>query len=531
MYVWTRWLTKLAETAPVGGLLYLGSDHPDLLATPGPDRAEHLLLASGNPALKDDYAEAAERSDRLRFTPVVVGNGPRTFHVMTLPGLSGLAAPAEVLELFPGLREVETCEVAAQSLAALLEGLPQSAGKLRVLRAELPGSEAEILDALLALPEDAAPDHVFLRVPAAGLYAVPRALPDLAAALEESVFSLEDRSDEDPDFIEYWIRPDPLKRENRALREALAKAETRAEQAAAQGAAHAEQRAALETRQTEAEAQLGKQERELAELRKALAAARTQVEEATRRGSGLESQLGEAEKQRAALETRRTEAEAQLGKQEQELAELRKALAAARTQVEEATRRGSGLESQLGEAEKQRAALETRQAEAEGTLDKQGRELAELRDGLAAARKQVEESGTRIAELETRLREAEEQRAALETREAETGKKAAEAAGQVTRLEGQLRDRQEQLRKEESRRDALRLEAEAAQNTVLRQQTMARSDYLDLSRRYQDLQAERRAQEQLLQEVVTRLRDILSKPAAGRTKPARKKPGKAKTDG
>lgn len=211
LYTWTKWLMRLAESAPIGGLLYIGSDHPDVLRSLAPCQADRIVMAIANPAVETACTAFAAQSEMVTFHPLAIGPPPQRLHALSTPGLSGTAEPADVLGLFPDLDVTGTYEVQSGRLADLLDALPQADGRLRILRAELSGSEAAILEELFALPWGAAPDHVFLRIPRSGLYAGQSPLPSLPDTLETSFYTLEERSDENPDFPDYWLRRDPLK--------------------------------------------------------------------------------------------------------------------------------------------------------------------------------------------------------------------------------------------------------------------------------------------------------------------------------
>lgn len=405
---WINWLTDLVETQGVSGLLYIGSDHPDALSGIGPETVDHMVVANANPDLEQAWTEFAASTDGWDHVPRALGeeDETRSFHAMSLSSLSGIAPPHEVLDIFPGVRETGIHQVKASSLAALLSSLSSKAGKQRVLRAELNGAEADLLRQLALLPDGDAPDHVFLRLPAKGLYGSPESSVNLVSMLEQAGYRIECQSDEDPDFPEVWLQLDAmqvaLRRQDKALAEARSKAEQQ-DKALTEARAKAEQQDKTRDAETnakatkEAELQMAlEQAKEAAiqrdqlitEMKAQASSALSELE--TRDGriqdlqKAAESQARDLADAKAALNKSRDGAQACLAEKDQKIGELQAFLKEALTNKEQGARELQKAEQALKEQ-----ATQTRQ-ETDAALRLQ-----------AMARSDIQELRQRYEELRT----------------------------------------------------------------------------------------------------------------------------------
>ncbi|KAA8610027.1 coiled-coil domain-containing protein [Salipiger aestuarii] len=385
MTSWISWLSDISRDTPVGTLVYVGSDHPDILRTLPGGSAERLVVANANPSLRDELAELAERREGMLFHPKALGEDGQgaTFHDLSLPGLSGLAAPRDVLDLFPGLSALGTAKVGCLPLPALMADAPRKSGAARVLRLELAGAETRFLADLAALPDDALPDHVLLRLPVAGLYADTPSQDDVLAALKEAGYALRARSEDDPDFPEYWLGHDADALQIKRNKDALSKANAELEALIAR----------LEERETALE-----------ELR---TAAKVKEAEANTLRADLDEQGKALEAAMAATAAKQDEAESLIAHLEQRERALETSQAAAKAREDEA----ETLRNTLGERDKAleaaNAAAKAKEDEAaslRNTLGERDKALEEAQEFLESKSRRVDELGRALLEYEARAK-------------------------------------------------------------------------------------------------------------------------------
>lgn len=232
MSVWTTWLEELTEKGPLGCLLYVGADGPEVLAALPEDGIRRLVIANPNPTFHETLEDYAEQDATVLFVPkAVTAEGEQvSLYEMSLPWLSALAAPQDVTGLFPGATVSPVSVIDGVSLAHLLAQAP--AGP-KVIRAELLGNAEEIVSQLAALPVEDRVDHVFLRIAQPGLYAPTSDIASLFGLLDTAGYTQRVVSEQDPDFPEYWFAADHgkrqllrLKAELSAAREALTESAT-----------------------------------------------------------------------------------------------------------------------------------------------------------------------------------------------------------------------------------------------------------------------------------------------------------------
>jgi len=212
-------LDGLARKARIGTILQIGQgDAAAALAT----GAAAVVAALPGPLAGADLQALAAAEPRLVLhrAAVAAQPGQAQFQLFNFAALSGFSAPAPALkELYPGLSVTARPEVELMALNQLIEAMPQNPQGAEVLILDQPGSEAQLLEALLDGPAAERFAHVLLRAGVEALYADSRPLPDLTARLEAAGYRIDGQALDDPDLPIMHFRLEPLTLELRRVRE------------------------------------------------------------------------------------------------------------------------------------------------------------------------------------------------------------------------------------------------------------------------------------------------------------------------
>lgn len=518
----------LAAVAAHGGLvLHLGAGTaPDLAACLAAGPA-HVALVEADPAL----ARALERrlagvaGVSVHACAIAAQDGTATLRVFNHAPLSSLRDPADLVALFPGLRERHRIEVETCDPAGLLRRLPSGASRpdpdvgpdvgpdtgpdtgpdgdpgpdpdlpappgADLLIVDIPGEEAAALEALARAGALARFGRILLRCGTTAHYHGSLPLAALADWLEAAGYRDVGREDgDDPDRPWQAFRLDPLAGEVTRLR-ALADA-------------HGAEAQALRADLERAGARASAAEAERARLEDALRALRETARETAREaGRAQEASRQEAAEARAALAER-------LAAREADAEDLQRRLAAAeaaraRTEAEAAARIAAAdharTEAEARAAAADRASLEAQTAAQEmaateaalqARLADQAAQLAERTEALAAAAAERDELTVRLqrhqGELERLRRVVEQTRTEAEDSRRALSARLEHAESEAARLRGE-------------EMEVLRLDLAAA----VRLQALREADLRDLQARHARLVDERDHQEALLRQLTERL--------------------------
>jgi FkbM family methyltransferase len=488
--VLARALEALSAGPGLGVVVDLGAGAAPRLAACLAAGARHVALVEPNPALLRRLQPVAEADPRLSLHAAAMAaeDGTGTLQILSLPALSSLRAPADLADLFPGLRVTGRAEVETLSPASLLARLPPPGPAPDLLVIDTPGAEAEVIEGLAAAGALSRFGWILLRCGTTGHYAGSLPAATLCARLEAAGFRLEIEDAADPDRPWFGLRRDALAAERDALTARLAELE-----AALAGARKA-------TRAAEARA------REAGAGRDALAARAEAAEAGTQ---ALREELQQRAQERDALTARLAELEAALaGAREatgaaearaREAGAGRDALAARAEAAEAGTQ---ALREELQQRAQERDVLTARLAELEAALagarqatraaNERAQEAFHARDALAVERDTL---AVRNQELAIALAEAEqagEARAQLAARERDgLAREVAELQAERERARSAQADRLEEMRGD------LVL--------ALRLQAQREADLRDLQDRHAALLAEKDRQDELLRQLTERL--------------------------
>ena len=422
-----RLLAGLADPGRVGTILYLGAGEGQALDACLTSRAAHLCLVEPNPELAQELALRTADDPRVQVLPLAVAesDGRGVLRLFNMGPLSSLRAPADLAQLYPGLRERGRAEVATLSLTSLLARLPAPGPGADILVIDAPGEEEVVVNALLAGPGAGRFGQILMCCGTTPHYAGSAAIAALVPRLEAGGWWAIRTWDDDPD------RPwELLVRDPGAVVPALLGPQGRTAQLQAEVAATTRAAAAQEAK------------------------ARQQAEQAAAQIATLTTRLQEGEAARTAEAARLAAARAEAQKLQAEVAATTRAAAEqeakARQQAEQAATQIATLTTRLQEGEAARTAEAARLAAARAEAQKLQTEVAALRETAARtaeqeakARQQAEQAATQIATLTTRLQEGEAARTAeaarLAAARAEAQKLQAEVAA-VQRDRAALQD-------------------------------------------------------------------------------------------
>ena len=208
-------LAGQSDPAGVGTILHLGAGQARALDACLATGAAMICLVEPNPALAQALRSRIADEPRVQVQPVAVAarDGRAQLRLFNMGPLSSLRAPADLTQLYPGLRELSRAEVATQSLDSLLAGLPAlaSTGEAArdILVIEAPGEEEAIVAALLAGPGAARFGQVLLNCGTTPHYHGSVPINILTGRLTAAGYRLVRTWDDDPDRPWQLLARDP----------------------------------------------------------------------------------------------------------------------------------------------------------------------------------------------------------------------------------------------------------------------------------------------------------------------------------
>ena len=415
-------------------------------------RPQKVLLVEADPQVA---AALQARTAQLQNVQVISGAvagsaGPCVLYRYNLPGASSLHPATGLLQLFPGLREVDEIPVDAVAPTTLLQPLQLAPHGEKLLVIDLPGEELPVLEALWGANALQLFSQVKLRCGREPLYQGCVPAVQILRWLEEHGFSLLSEDDtEDPDCPCWTLQRNVLQLRNLEL---------------------ANQAADLQSQLTGLQEQLKQLDQTRAEQAKKIAEQQELVEQANQAKAAQEKiasdrhaqiqQLTQARDEQAKLAGDR---QAQLDTLRQERDAATKQLAEQKTQLEQANQAKAAQEKiasdrhaqiqQLTQARDEQAKLAgDRQAQLD-TLrqerDAATRQLAEQKTQLEQANLTLaaleERANERLAQIQDRMtRESLQESALAANREEIAGLQVAlkEAQVQAANVEAQLAERE-----------------------------------------------------------------------------------------
>ena len=358
-----------------------------VLVEPLPERAQFLRKTFG----EDPDIEVLEAA----IVPGATPGDTTTLYEYNWPQATSRHKPAELLQLFPGLKTERMWRVSALSTQHLIQEIGLSLEGEHGLILDTPADEGPILAALVESNAYKCFSCIQLRYPVAGLYDTPEDPETMLEALTAYGFEIESQDRTDPDWPSMRLIRNRWKIAFEEARETIKALEAQlAERVEAVTAAEqlAQDRAAEVQKLAQARDTLDEQ------LAKQQAKAQT-----------LEGSLSEAGKR---LEQEAAGHKAQAELRWAELAKLKQAYAAVEQQRDERQSQVKALEQQLQE---HKQTLEKRTAERN--------QQAKHADELAAKATQSSDALARANKLaETRQRELSAQRQELDAARAEQAK-------------------------------------------------------------------------------------------------------------
>ncbi|MFH7321147.1 hypothetical protein ACHHRT_11135 [Desulfurivibrio sp. D14AmB] len=321
-------------------------------------KPERIVLVEADPVAAQQLARRTAHLPQVEVVAVAIAPaGSRAvLNIFNLAAFSSLRVPTGLREMFPGLRLSREVEVDALSPVELVEISGLAPDRSNWLVIDVPGEEAEVLEALQQAGMLHLFDRVVLHCGRVALYEGGRDAEQLLRLLEDKGFEVVScEAEMDPDRPCWVLQKNLLKIENRELRsqvEQLQKA--KAEQAKLA---------------TERQAKLDELSKSLDEQSRHLLELKTQLDQATR-----------AKAEQAKLATER---QAKLDELSKSLDEQSRHLSELKTQLDQATRakaeqaklaterqsRIKQLESTLAEFESRQGLLAEEMARAEGQID------------------------------------------------------------------------------------------------------------------------------------------------------------------
>lgn len=249
---WSNQIDALGAAGPLGVIVHLGAGDGSLTEALLRSGARRVILQEANPVFQPGLHKlgpvrklaehAAGQSPahpvQLEASALAAAAGTAQLRVFNMARQSSLRAPTELLGVFPGLREMQSCEVETKPLADLLRDVPMRADLTHVLIIDTPGEEHEAIAQLATLPAHMQFQHVFLRAGQLPLYRGSQGAGALIQALMTQGYQITAETDEDADFpcfclslqqedtaAETDVADNALQDENTALRKRLAQAE------------------------------------------------------------------------------------------------------------------------------------------------------------------------------------------------------------------------------------------------------------------------------------------------------------------
>ena len=339
-----------------------------VLVEPLPELARSLRLAFG----EDPNVKVLETA----IIPGVNAGDTVTLYEFNWAQASSRHQPADLLQLFPGLKTERMRRVSALSPQQLIRELDLSADGEHALVLEAPADEGPIISALIESDAHKAFSRIQLRYPAPGLYDNPTDPEAMLQALKASGFEIETQDQTDPDWPSVSFTRNRWKLALKAAKETIKtlKAELAEQNEARESEVSAREqleqqlndtKAALSKHIAEGDEQT-KRADEQAATAKQEAQARAKAEQlAEERGSQIATLETRLKEHQQTLEKRTAERDAQAKRTDDQAATAKQeaqARAKAEQLAEERSRQLTERQQQLQRVQQELAELQTRQA-------------------------------------------------------------------------------------------------------------------------------------------------------------------------
>jgi chemotaxis protein histidine kinase CheA len=374
--------TKTRDLRPASRntLLVIGAGEGQDIAPDWQERYQRLVLVEPLPELARTLRQTLGQQANVEVLEAAIVPGAKpgdtiTFYEFNWAQASSRHQPAELLQLFPGLRTERMRRVSAISPQQLIQELDLPPEGEHGLVLEAPADEGPILHALIECSAHKSFSRIQLRHPAPGLYDTPTDPAAMLGALKANGFEVETQDRTDPDWPKISLTRNRLKI---ALEEAQQAVQALENQLAAQSEARVQAEKLLEERTRERDQQQDK--------RKA-----------------LEKSLSEQEARNQSLQGKIQELEKTL----QQANQARESEAAARTE----------LEKQFTDAKSAVSKHTAERDEQAKRADEQAARAKQEAEARATAEKLAEERNRQLTERQQQLQRVQQEGAELQTRQ------------------------------------------------------------------------------------------------------------------
>ena len=204
-------------------ILHLGAGNCSELETWLAASPRRIVLVEPNPDAAKRLTALARDDDRIHVVQQAVGDpdGSPRLRRFNIPALSSLREPTGLRELFPGLRMEREIDVDAVSPIDLFESFELDPDGHNWLIIDTPGEERAIVESLRMAEQLDRFGRIVLHCGARSLYEGNTPANGLLNQLQKAGYDIEQRDDSDPDRPCWWLRRNPLRLENQALRQQI----------------------------------------------------------------------------------------------------------------------------------------------------------------------------------------------------------------------------------------------------------------------------------------------------------------------
>jgi len=498
----SRYVTALSGDAVTGTILHIGAGAGGQIDSYLATAARHICLVEPNPALCDKLEQRLADDPRLDLHTVAVAetDGFANLNVFNFTPLSSLYAPKDILDLYPGLKTLETPQVATMAVASLIAALPplEDAGNLLVIDA--PGAEFAILRALIDTENLRRFDSVIFACGTSQHYTDSHDAAAVTQALVGAGYKTRQQANDDPDFATLLMVCDRAALERQRLERLVQQAEDKAAKLERRLQEALSQIEAQIEAQTKAQIEAKQQADALHQHEKQFAAQADALKHSTAHGKQLATKLDDLEARHSvALESlaKAEKAQLELTAQLSDMTGNRDALAAEcdrlTTNLRESHQERDHLNAQLAERDNALAQAQQALAQAEATRAQEAAEASARFDERQARVQHLSEErdhlNAQLAERDNALAQAQK---ALATRNSECETLNAQCEAMTTQVASH------QQVAERHQRDL---------TMALRLQSIAHADLRDLQSRFAELRQQKEQQEALLRKLTPRLQE------------------------
>ncbi|MTW22681.1 hypothetical protein [Allochromatium palmeri] len=357
---------------------------------------QHVLLIEADPDTSQQLSQrTAEQSPvEVRCLALAARAGTATLHRYNLPEANSLHPAEGLLQLFPGLRLLETVELETHDVVGVIGALDLDANAEHLLVIELPGEEISVLEALQAADLLRRFRHLRLHGGLEPLYRGSVPAKTLVDWLKTRGFDLVEQDDRDDPDQPYWLFAlNPLKLEQAALRKQI-------ETLTTEKAALTKDKTALTSARDE--------------QAKLAAERQTQIETLTTEKAALtkdKTALTNARDEQAKLAAERQKQIEALTAEKAALAKEKTALTSAR---DEQAKLAAERQKQIEALTAEKAALTKEKTALTSARDEQAKLAAERQTQIETLKTQLQEQQSRVAQLESELAERDQRQALMD---------------------------------------------------------------------------------------------------------------------